>query len=70
MYLVQGLRSQPRQLRNPPATALGGPDVTILLGLGIYGASKAGYRPFQAAALGVADAAFGLVVIAANALLK
>jgi hypothetical protein len=45
-------------------------DVTILLGLGIYGASKAGYRPFQAAALGVADAAFGLVVIAANALLK
>jgi len=26
MYLVQGLRSQPRQLHNPPATALGGPD--------------------------------------------
>jgi hypothetical protein len=47
-----------------------GVNVAILLGLGIYGASKAGYRPFQAAALGVADAAFGLVVIAANALLK
>jgi hypothetical protein len=47
-----------------------GVNVAILLGLGIYGASKAGYRPFQAAALGVADAALGLVVILANALLR
>ncbi|HTF48897.1 MAG TPA: hypothetical protein VK735_15740 [Pseudonocardia sp.] len=45
-------------------------NVLILLGLGAFGARKAGYRPFQAAALGIADAAFGLLVIAANALLK
>jgi hypothetical protein len=47
-----------------------GTNVAILLGLGIFGASKAGYRPFQAAALGVADAALGLLVILANALLR
>jgi len=47
-----------------------GTNVAILLSLGIFGASKAGYRPFQAAALGVADAALGLVVILANALLR
>ena len=47
-----------------------GANVFILLGLGVFGASKAGYRPFQAAALGIADATLGLLVIAANALLK
>jgi hypothetical protein len=45
-------------------------NVALLLGLGIFGASKAGYRPFQAAALGVADATLGLLVILANALLR
>jgi hypothetical protein len=45
-------------------------NVALLLGLGVFGASKAGYRPLQAAALGVADAALGLLVILANALLR
>jgi hypothetical protein len=47
-----------------------GANVAILLGLGVFGASKAGYRPWQAAALGVADGALGLLVIVANALLR
>lgn len=47
-----------------------GANVAILFGLGIFGANKAGYRPWQAAALGVADGALGLLVIAANALLR
>lgn len=47
-----------------------GANVAILFGLGIFGANKAGYRPWQAAALGVADGALGLIVIVANALLR
>jgi hypothetical protein len=47
-----------------------GANVAILFGLGIFGARKAGYRPWQAAALGVADGLLGLLVIVANALLR
>jgi hypothetical protein len=47
-----------------------GANVAILLGLGIFGARKAGHRPLQAAALGVGDGALGLLVIVANALLR
>jgi hypothetical protein len=47
-----------------------GANVAILLGLGVFGARKAGYRPWQAAALGVADSLLGLLVIVANALLR
>lgn len=47
-----------------------GTNVAMLLSWGAIGASQTGYRPLPAAAIGIADAGLGLLVILANALLK
>ncbi len=47
-----------------------GTNVAMLFGWGILGGSQLGYRPLPAAVIGFADAALGLLVILANALLK
>lgn len=47
-----------------------GTNAAMLFGWGTLGANQLGYRPLPAAAIGIADAALGLLVILANALLK
>jgi hypothetical protein len=45
-------------------------NVALLLGLGMFGARRSGYRPLHAVGFGIADAALGVLVIIANALLR
>ena len=47
-----------------------GTTVALLFGWGVLGASQTGYRLRSAVAIGIADAALGLLVILANVLLK
>jgi hypothetical protein len=47
-----------------------GTTVALLFGWGVLGASQTGYRPLPAVAIGIADAALGLLIILANVLLK
>jgi hypothetical protein len=47
-----------------------GTNVAMLFGWGVLGAGQTGYRPLPALVIGIVDAALGLLVILANALLK